>query len=229
MKKGTQIYAHIRHRNAGSKTNNLQKKCFVKYANKYNSDIETKCEIDREWYVYKKANEKGLENTNIEKLLDMVLDDIQHQYAVKHDIESRVGFALALWGVLVVAILEKDLFIQCIKQINDSSNSMWFKFFCCISFLGLILSVIVTLILIIATLRTNKYNRPLYGEDKDKYFRCAVDDKLMSLVHLLDTNINVWKHNERTNQKKSKIFDFSILAIGVMIAFIILSYIFASV
>lgn len=202
-----------------------QKQMFDKYANKYKVDAnpvkEALDNVDREKYVYLNLCEKGLENTGIEKLLDMTLADIQQQYSIKQDMEYKAGFMTALWGVLIAAVLQGKIYIKPIDNLFHTSLNWGIKGFGIMVFLGLLVSGVTSMFFISKTLLEGNYRRYVFDE-KDINFRCAVDDKNMLLTRLLDSNTTIWIKNEDANQKKYKNLRLLIIWIGMFIIFIII-------
>lgn len=126
-----------------------QKQMFDKYANKYKVDAnpvkEVLNNVDREKYVYLNLCEKGLENTGIEKLLDMTLADIQQQYSIKQDMEYKAGFMTSLWGVLIAAVLQGKIYIKPIDNLFHTSLNWGIKGFGIMVFLGLLVSGVTSM------------------------------------------------------------------------------------
>lgn len=206
-----------------------QKEIFDKYANKYNINKEPTQEkidnIEREKYLYELLNKKGIENTAIEKLLDLTIKDIELQYAMKQAMEYKIGFMIALWGVLVAAIMQYSVPVEIFKNIISSSMDMWLKTVNGIILGGLIISGIVSLVYIALALLYNPYCKFRFDK-RDENFRCSVEDKNMLLVKLLDSNTTVWEKNEAANDKKFNYMKMLVIWIIVFIAFIILSFCF---
>lgn len=201
-----------------------QKKVFDKYANKYKVDDDPVKEIldnvDREKYVYLKMCEKGLENTGVEKLLDITITDIQQQYSIKQDMEYKTGFMVALWGVLIATVLQGKIYIKPINNLFEDTLSLGYKAFGMLIFWGLLISGIVSMFYIYQTLLTGTYRRYVFDK-KDINFRCAVDDKNMLLTRLLDSNTTIWIKNEDANEKKYKNLKRLIIWTGIFIISII--------
>lgn len=202
-----------------------QKQMFDEYANKYKVDAnpvkEALDNVDREKYVYLNLCEKGLENTGIEKLLDMTLADIQQQYSIKQDMEYKAGFMTALWGVLIAAVLQGKIYIKPIDNLFHTSLNWGIKGFGIMVFSGLLVSGVTSMFFISKTLLEGNYRRYVFDE-KDINFRCAVDDKNMLLTRLLDSNTTIWIKNEDANQKKYRNLRLLIIWIGMFIIFIII-------
>ena len=202
-----------------------QKAIFNKYANKYGVDKEpTQVKIDnieREKYIYELLNKKGIENTAIEKLLDLTIEDIELQYSMKQAMEYKIGFMVALWGVLVAAIMQDRVPMKLFNNIINGSTNVWIKIGDGIILGGLIISGMVSLTYIALALLYNPY-RKFRFDKRDENFRCAVEDKNMLLVKLLDSNTTIWEKNEDANEKK---FSYVIWMI-VFVCFIILCFCF---
>lgn len=215
----------IRQQHTSTLSQAEMKELFDKYAIKYGTDKEPSTtnqkQVDREWYIYQKLHEKGLENTNIEKLLDIILDDIHHQYAMKQDMENKVGFVLALWGALIITLYDKKIIFNILLNISDTDN-MLVKVINIICLLGLVIIAIMSLAFVVLTLIRDKYSKPLFGDRKDEYFRCAVDDKYLSYVYLLDLNTNIWKRNEENNENKHKRLKGAVITTSILALLIIL-------
>lgn len=204
-----------------------QKAIFDKYANKYNIDKEpTKEKIDnveREKYLYELLNRKGAENTAVEKLLELTIEDIELQYSMKQAMEYKIGFMIALWGVLVAAIMQDKVPIEIVNNIIGNSLNIWLKIGNGVILSGLIISGILSLTYIALALLYNPYSKFRFDK-RDENFRCAVEDKNMLLVKLLDSNTTVWEKNENANEKKYNYLKMLVIWILVFIVFIILSF-----
>lgn len=200
---------------------------FEKYANKYNIDKGSTKErtdsIQRERYLYYMLNRIGVENTGVEQLLNLTIEDIQHQYSIKNAIESKAGFVIALWGVLVGIVLQKELYVALILRVMDLNLNFLYRIFNLLIFVGLLTSGAVTLFLIAQTLIKGEYSRYNF-DNKELNFKCAVEDKNMLLTKLLDSNTTVWIKNEATNQKKYVKLKLSIICTAVFIIFILISF-----
>jgi hypothetical protein len=206
-----------------------QKAIFDKYANKYNVDKgptkEKNDNVEREKYVYELLNRKGVENTAIEKLLELTIKDIELQYSMKQAMEYKIGFMIALWGVLVAAIMQDKVPVEIVKNIISNSTNIGLKIGNGIILGGLIISGIVSLVYIALALLYNPYCKFKFDK-RDDNFRCAVEDKNMLLVKLLDSNTTVWEKNENANEKKFDYLKMLVIWIIVFIVFIILCFCF---
>lgn len=206
-----------------------QKAIFDKYANKYNIDKDPTQEkidnIEREKYVYELLNKKGVENTAVEKLLDLTIKDIELQYSMKQAMEYKIGFMIALWGVLVASIMQDRVPMEIFKNIISGSTSIWLKIGNGIVLGGLIISGVISLIYIALALLYNRYRKFRFNK-RDENFRCAVEDKNMLLVKLLDSNTTVWEKNEESNEKKFDYLKMLVIWMIVFIGFIILCFCF---
>lgn len=198
------------------------KKYYVNYNNEENQFIR-KAQIDRQRYLYEQLNKKGLENTNVEKLLDQLTEDIQHQYAIKQDTESKLGYLIALWGLLVAAILQNNMLIKNLNNILSPELEFGYQVANGIAFSGIVITGLLSLILINIALITGSYCKFRF-DDKEDHFKCAVDSKNMSMVLLLDINTNVWEVNELANEKKHLIKNILVVTISIFALFIAFSY-----
>lgn len=199
---------------------------FDKYAHKYGISrvftTEKQENIDRQRYVYATLNSKGIENTAVERLLDLTISDINHQYTVKNAIESKAGFLIALWGVLLGIVLNNKLYVTLIDEISNNSSALVWRGFNLLVLLGLAVTVFGALIQIAQILISGVYSRYIF-DNKEINFKCAVDDKNMMFTKLLDANTNAWKKNEQTNDNKFKHLRSSVIWIFSLIFFIVIS------
>lgn len=204
-----------------------QEMIFEKYANKYGIDktpAKDKIEkIEREKYVYKLLSMKGTDDTAIEKLLDLTIKDIELQYSMKQAIENKAGFMIALWGVLVASMIQNDILLLLFKNIVNTSLSIAIRVGNGIILGGLTIFGIVSLVYIILVLLYNPYSKFLFDR-RDENFRCAVEDKNMLLVKLLDSNTTVWEKNEVANEKKYSCLMKHVIWMSLFVAFIILGF-----
>lgn len=200
---------------------------FDKYANKYNIDKEPvnskQADIDRQKYIYLQIHKKGLSNTNIEKLLNLVIEDIQHQYSLKQDMENKVGFITALCGILIVTIMQQEVLNKLILNILDNKLTSSLRILNSVIIVCLAFSGMFSLLLIAKALLVGEYSKYLF-DDKELNFKCAVDDKYMSLVRLLDSNTTVWIKNEEANEKKYKTLRLLVIWSIIFIVFTVISF-----
>ncbi|MBD5532030.1 MAG: hypothetical protein HDQ98_07515 [Lachnospiraceae bacterium] len=173
-----------------------EEKIFDKYANKYSIGIgfekERQENIDRQRYVFSALNAKGIENTADERLLDLTISDINHQYTVKNAMESNTGFLVALWGVLLGIVLNNELHVTLISEIGNESTTLVWSGINTLVLLGLAVTAIGALVQIAQTLLAGKCAYYKF-DNKEVNFKCAVDDKNMMFTKLLDANTYVWK------------------------------------
>lgn len=196
---------------------------FDKYAHKYGiSKGVTNENVDRQRYVYSALNSKGIDNTAVERLLDLTISDINHQYTMKNAMESKTGFLVALWGVLLGIVLNNKLHITLISEISSDSSTLAWSGLNVFVLLGLIVTALGALVQIAQTLLAGKYFYYKF-DNKEVNFKCAVDDKNMMFTKLLDANTNAWKKNEETNDKKYIHLRNSVIWIFSLIFFIVIS------
>lgn len=200
---------------------------FSKYANDYDINYdkdEAQKNIDIEKYVFYKLHDKGLENTNIERLLDITISESKTQYDIKQSIETRVGLLLALWGVLVSALMQLNIPSSNIHIISDSAIHMCYRIIAGIILAGQALFGLSALALSCITLKSYGYST-MSLRDKEMNFKGAVDDKYISMVQLLDTYTNCWIKNSGAIAKKSKYYKKLLVSISLFTVFAILGYI----
>ncbi|MBQ8044612.1 MAG: hypothetical protein IJ272_10810 [Clostridia bacterium] len=187
------------------KLTKAQKRIFDKYAIKYDlyekNDFKSKRNIEQQKYVYKKLKERQIKNTNIEKVLDLLMDDIKIQYELKSHTENRIGFLLALWGIILGTILQNDLIKKIlVKIMNTYSNTWSLGIYICLLGLMLVFGTF-SLIMFIRALLQGRYARYMYN-DKDIIYGSTVDDKEISMTILLESHINIWSSNENNNNQQ---------------------------
>lgn len=200
---------------------------FNKYANDYGNNCdkdEAQKNIEIEKYVFRKLHEKGLENTNIERLLDITISESKMLYDIKQSIETRVGLVLALWGVLVSALVQSKIPLSNIHIMFCSKTHMIYRIFAVIILIGLVLFGLSTLGLSYITLKSNGYYRMSLW-NKEMNFKRAADDKYISMVQLLDTYTNCWIKNAVAIEKKSKNYERLLVLISLFTVFVVLGYI----
>lgn len=202
-----------------------KERIFDKYAHKYgvSNDFEKERQenIDRQRYVFSALNAKGIENTAVERLLELTISDINHQYTVKNAIESKTGYLIALWGVLLGIVLNNKLQVTLISEIGNESATLVWREINILVLLGLIVTAIGALVQIAKTLLADKYACYKF-DNKEVNFKCAVDDKNMMFTKLLDVNTNVWKNNEKANKEKFKRLKSTVVWMFLLIIFIII-------
>lgn len=200
---------------------------FKKYANDYDNNYdkdEVQKNIDIERYVYYKLHDKGLENTNIERLLDITISESKAQYDIKQSIETRVGLLLALWGALVSALMQLSIPSSIIHIIFDSTIYMGYRIIAGIILAGQAVFGLSALVLSCITLKLYGYSAMSLRE-KEINFKGAVDDKYISMVQLLDTYTNCWIKNSSAIAKKSKYYKKLLVSILLFTVFVIFGYI----
>lgn len=200
---------------------------FNKYANDYSTDYdkdEAKKNIDIEKYVYYGLHDKGLENTNIERLLDITISESKTQYDIKQSIETRVGLLLALWGVLISALMQLNIPKSNIDIMFNLETHIGYRIIAGIILTGQALFGLLTLVFTWTTLKSYRYST-ISLMDKEMNFKGAVDDKYISMVQLLDTYTNCWIKNWDAIAKKSKYYKILLLSIFLFTVFVVLGYI----
>lgn len=180
---------------------------FKKYANDYDDRVidEAQKNIDIEKYVYYKLHDKGLENTNIERLLDITINESKSQYEIKQSIETRVGLLLALWGVLISALMQHDILLNNLYIVFDPIFHIGRRIIADIILAGQALFGLSSLVFTFTTLKSYGYHK-ISLLDKETNFKGAVDDKYISMVQLLDSYTNCWIENSGAIAKKSKYY-----------------------
>lgn len=205
-----------------------QRDIFDRYANKYDIDQEPTNEkqkrIDCEWYVYRKMHEKNIQNTNIENLLRITIEECREQYGMKQSFETRVGLITALWGVLVSVLIQTDIPMQNISVVINSENIVIWRMIAGMSLLGQLVFGISSAWFIYKSIGTYGYST-VSLRDKERNFKAAVDDRYISIVQLLDSYSNRFRDNSVALKRKGKYYKKLMNSIVWFSAFVIMGYI----
>ncbi len=206
------------------KLSKKQEKRFEKYALFYDLQGEgetDKVKVDRQYYVYKKLLEKSCKNVAVQQLIDLTVEEIRIQYIRKEHFENKTGFLLALWGILLTAIIQN-------RKLIIAQNQLLGMEFSIVS-LKMILSVLIIAIGIIAmfflckTLFSTDYMHFDFS-DREYNFKCAVEDKALFLIVQLQTMTDVWQLNEDAISDKAKNFDRALFFTIIFGGLIFLAY-----
>ena len=207
----------------------MGKKNHVYYSllNDYDIDQESvnvkRKQIETQKYVCDKMKEKGIEGTDVERLIDLLREDSHTQYDFKTSLENRAGFITALWSAISVVIMDKDVIKTLYTNYIDKHNIMPM-----ILLGAIIISMVVSLFFIIKVLKNQNYCT-LQFSNKDEILHRVVDDKEASTTQLLDSLLNVWEFNEKVVDMKAKNMNYLIASMSVFIVCIIISFITVSI
>ena len=202
---------------------------FEKYAFDYSDEsdpIKRYEEVSRQRFVYDKLYEKGLDNTAIEKLLDMTLDDIERLHTMKSGIENKSGFILALWGILTATLFDSDnKLLETIKETIITCQYTSFNFWFTSIFAGvLIVTGIISLKFIYKALKPRSYTKFVF-EQKEDNFRGAAMDKNVAYMTFLDNVTNSWNENRETINDMADNYHKSLIWVIAFAAVLVLSFI----
>lgn len=200
---------------------------FNTYANDYDTGYDkdkAQKNIEIEKYVYYGLHDKGLDNTNIERLLDITISESKTQYEIKQSIETRAGLLLALWGVMISTLMQLNIPMNNIHIMSDLMIHLVNRIIAGIILAGQALFGLLTLVFICSTLKSHKYST-MSLQDKELNFKGAVDDKYISMVQLLDTYTNCWINNSDAIDMKSKYYSRLLVSISLFAVFVVLGYI----
>lgn len=207
-------------------TQEQRDKYFEKYSNKYKDKPEDirKANIYIQREVYEKIHVKGIENTNIERLLDITINECQEQFEIKQSVENRTGLIIALWGVLIATLLQGDIPLKNVDIILNSNNHIVWRIIVLVVLAGQLITGGISLFFIYKTIKTYGYS--MYSlKSKDNHFNAAVDDKYISIVQLLDTYTNNWNTNYKALEEKNKYYKRLMKTILLFILFVVASYV----
>lgn len=176
--------------------------------------------------VFDALCDKGLENTAVEKLLDLTVADTEGIFNMKTALENKCGFILALWGILLSILLDADneILIKIKNTINaGSTNSNYIiTIILLIVLIILGLSSFILLSICVSPLNLQRY---VYSEKKCN-FESAVIDKNITYTALLDMNTNVRNTNAKRVDRRSKILRWAIVLVGLFALMIICCFYF---
>lgn len=202
-------------------------RAYYSLLNDYDIDQESvnvkRKQIETQKYVCDKMKEKGIEGTDVQRLMDLLREDSHTQYDFKTSLENRAGFITALWSALSVVIMDKDV-IKILYTNYKNENSI----ISIILLSGIMISMLVSLFFIIRVLQNQSYCT-LQFSDKDEILHRVVDDKEASTAQLLDSLLNVWKYNEKTVGMKAKNMNYLIVSMSIFIMSIIVGFISISI
>ena len=203
------------------------KKMANKYLNDYNisnEPINKKTrQIDTQKYMYQQMKKKGIENTDVERLLEFVIEDCQKQYILKTGIETKTGFIVALWSAICIFIMDKNIIAELWKFISADNIGIEIG---AVFLIGmLVISLFGSLYLMFKILSKRKYYR-LRFEDKDYLMRKAVDDKEISISQEVDAYLNLWKKNDSVITDMSNQLDILLYFMFAYISISFISYFF---
>lgn len=194
------------------KLTNRQEQLFKKYAFTYEGDYAKQKNVNDQKYVYRVLKNKSMDNTAIKSLLEMIQKDIDMQYQMKGHIENKAGFLMALWGILLGVILN----IKLPMELYTENSNLLFIVLNYIMIVVLVCTGVLSLYFTIQTITSKQYARYTF-EERNINYRCAVDDKELFSVMMLEAYTNCWEKNENTNQKKAWYLSKSMIFIAVYI------------
>lgn len=191
-------------------------KKFYEKEKRDNGDIEIKR------YIFQKLHEKGLESTNVEKLLDVVIQESKIHMEIKQNMETRVGLILALWGVILSMAFQEDLPKIMIQKML-STGSVCYAHILGIILTGQMITGILFFAFAIKSLGTSKY-AIVSLKDSEINLKAAVDDKYVSILRLFDSYMKVWVENLKGVREKGKYYKRLMKALVGFVVFVILGY-----
>ncbi len=175
---------------------------------------------DRQRYLFDGLCDKGIEHTNIEKVLDIAIGELHQQETIKQNIEYKVSFVMAFLGILLGVLVQGNIFDQLFGWIQGSDKDSTRQIVAWILLVTLLLCVISVLITIFRALRPRKYQRIIID---DEVFRATVDSKEMALTALLEATAYALDKNSSYNNEKSYILSYLIVESIIFITMIIVT------
>lgn len=191
-----------------------QEKTFNKYGFIYESE-DLKNRVNTQKYMYSVLKNKKMDNTSVEKLFDLLETDIKLQYEMKAHMENKSGFLIALWGVLLGVVLQCDLLkiVEGISLIKIGIISI------------LVITGILTLYYLVQVILSKNYFRYTFDE-RELNDRCAVEDKDMFMVMIIEAYSNICEKNEKTNNQKAEYLSKALKYLCAYIFDIVLFFLF---
>ena len=166
-----------------------------------------RCKVWRQKELYMTMIGKS-DHSGVERLLNMLQTEIQTQYLRKEHFESRAGFLLTLWGIIVGLWLNYMETYQ--LHIKDSID-MWI-----ICVLGG-----VSLFAICRTIEAKTFYHYFF-ESVDNNEHCAVENPILFKIRVLEGLTNVREMNEKLIKKKSYYFNLALWTMTCFAVFVIL-------
>lgn len=167
-------------------------------------------------------HKKGLESTNVEKLLDVVIQESKIHMEIKQNMETRVGLILAFWGVILSMAFQEDLPKIMIQRML-SSECVCYALILGIILTGQMITGILFFAFAIKSLGTSKY-AIVSLKDSEINLKAAVDDKYVSILRLFDSYMKVWAENLQGVREKGKYYKRLMKALVGFVVFVILGY-----
>lgn len=170
--------------------------------------------LARQYYIFKQIKDNQVNTSELERLLEYMRDEMDHQYLRKSHIETRIGFLMALWGLVFTALIQ--LFI------NDSLNG-WFKSINIHSitvFIAIILGGISLLLLCLCIWGKNIHFFDF--EDIEENLVVSIEFPELMQVKFIEGYSNSYLSNEKLINKKAKIFNHAVIALALFVVFVIL-------
>lgn len=182
---------------------NIFEKYAIHYIDDSISEEERERYLSRQRYVYNGLCEKDIQDTNIEKLLDITLQELHNQETIKQVIGNKIGFVIAFLGILIGIIIEADILNELIEKV-ENIRTMPLVGSIAILILAAMLYIIISVFISIYNALKPKNWEELDLDDKDdETFKAAVDDKRISLIVLLESSVYALTQNRNTNREKA--------------------------
>ncbi len=162
---------------------------------------------ERQRYIFDGLCDKEIEQTNIEKVLDIALKEIDKQEIIKQNIETKAGIVLAFWGVTISSIL--NILKECIEVLFEYTLDIWVNAIFVILGIGLIVFTFLILWTGYIAFKNRDYHSFILD---DEVFRAAVDDRNISIVAILETATNIANRNRVINEEKARKFNILVLS-----------------
>lgn len=171
-----------------------EEKILEKYGFDY-ADVSDKGErasnLSRQRYMFTKLTKGTLEDTAIEKLLDLTSSDLERLNSLKVGIESKTGFLLALWGILITMLLgNENIVLTGIKTNILTQKDIPVTL---LIILALLVSCIGSAVYIYRAIKPRLYKSFMFNE-KECNFKSAVDDKNITYITLFFAIVIIASH-----------------------------------
>lgn len=179
---------------------------------------------ERQKYLLEGLTSGSVKEEHIEKILDIVLREIDKQETVKQHVETKAGIILAFFGIVVSVLFQSKEILDFLKDIFIENTWNVWKVGMYIIGIGWLIAGIFVIVYAIETLRCREYNTFLFN---DEMLKTAVADEKISLVVLLEMALHVSNRNTVLNNRKGInmnklikcVLFFAICTIAFMIIF----------
>ena len=186
-----------------AQTKNILNKKFELYSD-VASDDDVRA-IERQYYLYSKCKENHSVAEAIEKYLKYLINEIEHQYTRKYQMETRAGLLLALWGVMTIPLIESGI---------EFGNDLCSKFMVSTLIISCLVSIISLMFIVLS-------KQMIFYNFKSEWFdlHAIVEDNYMQTIRFMEGYRNSFKSNELVLSKIGKTLNLAVISETVYLIF----------